>query len=494
MLNRPWLSFGLALAAFACHRSQSTTAPSTAALVSSVSQAASSSKQPAATAVATLIVTTGTAPFARSVVRASPTQVDSNVIVRRSNLLQSITGFGGAFNEKGWEALLTLSPAERDEVIKALFDPVSGLRFNRARAPVGASDYAVDRYTLDETPGDLEMRKFSIERDRLRLIPYIRAALQVRPDLEIWASAWTPPSWMKTNRAFDGGAFKDEPKMYAAYALYLAKYVDSYRQEGIKVFMVVPQNEPGQLTHYPSCDWKPSQYVTFIRDYLGPTFRERNEAAAIFVGTINRGDWDVMAVLDDAPTLAQIAGVAVQWDGIRHVVGIRRAFPQLEIMQSETECGNNHWQAGYNPTQAPNNFSYAVHTWRKFRDFMTAGASSYFLWNMVLDEQGKNIDSLAPWPQNSAVVINRSTRQVAYTPMFYATKHFSGLVDIGSHLVQTEGDYADRIAFVNPDGSAVVELLNTSTRQTRVSVAVDARAFVLDLPAESFATLLVAPG
>lgn len=494
MLNRLMRCLGLALVVCACHRSPSTTARRTTTGASGTPRAVSSSKQPTLAADATLIVTTATAPFARFVIGASPTQAAPNVVVKRSALLQAITGFGGAFNEKGWEALWTLNPVDRDEVIKALFDPVSGLRFNRARSPVGASDYAVGRYTLDETPGDFEMKTFSIERDRQRLIPYIKAAMKVRPTLEIWASAWTPPTWMKTNRAFDGGAFKDEPKAYAAYALYLARYVESYREEGIKVFMVVPQNEPGQLTHYPSCDWKPSQYVTFIRDYLGPTFRARHETATIFVGTINRGDWDIMAVLNDAPTLAQIAGVAVQWDGIQHVVGVRQAFPRLEIMQSETECGNNHWQPGYNPNLAPNDFSYAVHTWRKFRDFITAGASSYFLWNMVLDEQGKNIDSRAPWPQNGAIVIDRATRHARYTPMFYATKHFSGLVDVGSHLAKTEGDYADRIAFVNPDGSTVVELLNASVMLTRLTIAVDSDTYVLDLPAESFATLLVAPG
>ncbi|MEJ2345996.1 MAG: glucosylceramidase, partial [Gammaproteobacteria bacterium] len=99
------------------------------------------------------------------------------------------------------------------------------------------------------------------------------------------------------NQAFDGGAMKDEPRVYDAYALYLARFVESYRAQGIDISMVVPQNEPGQLTHYPSCDWRPAQYVAFIRDHLGPTFRRRGLATQIFVGTINRQDWDVFSVL-----------------------------------------------------------------------------------------------------------------------------------------------------------------------------------------------------
>jgi hypothetical protein len=111
--------------------------------------------------------------------------------------------------------------------------------------------------------------------------------------------------------------------------------------------------------------------------------------------------------------------------------------------------------------------------------------------NMVLDEQGKNIDSISPWPQNSAVVVERLARRAIYTPMYWATKHYSGLIDVGARLVHSDGAYNDQIAFVNPDGSAVVELLNVEKASAKVIVAVGTRSFAVELPAESFATLIV---
>ena len=75
---------------------------------------------------------------------------------------QAIEGFGGAFNEKGWQALSVLSAAQRHEVMRQLFDPATGLGFSVCRVPIGASDYALDRYTLNETAGDFEMNHFSI--------------------------------------------------------------------------------------------------------------------------------------------------------------------------------------------------------------------------------------------------------------------------------------------------------------------------------------------
>jgi len=379
-------------------------------------------------------------------------------------------------------------------VLRSLFDQKDGLDFDFCRTPIGSSDYATSRYTLDEAPGDYEMKRFSIERDKQKLIPYLKAALAIRPGLKLWASAWTPPTWMKTNKAFDRGAMRDDPKVYAAYALYLLKYVESYRAEGIDISMVVPQNEPAQLTDYPSADWTPAQYVTFIRDHLGPLLKARSPATRLFVGTINKDDWNVVSVLGDPGVLPFVSGVGLQWMGLKQLPAVRAAFPGLFIMQSETECGNNHWQPGFNPERPPNDFGYAAHTWRKFRDFIGGGASSYMLWNMVLDEQGKSIDSKRPWPQNAAVVIDRPTKRPFYTPMYWVTKHFSALVRRGARLVESSGTHAERIAFVNPDQSVVVELMNDAEMPKTLVVVARGRSHRVELPARTFATLVVPNG
>jgi glucosylceramidase len=435
------------------------------------------------------IVTTGAAPFASAELPRGERQGAPELVVLADQARHEVHGFGGAFNEHGWDALSVLPAGERQAALAALFDPGTGLGLAYGRIPIGASDYALDRYTLDEAPGDYEMASFSIQRDRRLLIPFIQAALKLRPGLKLWASAWTPPTWMKTNRAFDGGAFEDDPKVYAAYALYLARFVESYRAEGIEVSMLVPQNEPGQLTHYPSCDWTPAQYVTFIREHLGPTFQHRSLSTQIFVGTVNKADWDILSVLNDSGASRFVAGAALQWHALRQVAPVHAAFPNLTIMQSETECGNNHWQPGYNPERAPNDFGYAAYTFRKLRDFISAGASSYMLWNLVLDEHGKNIDSEHPWPQNGAIIVDRTTRQVTLTPLYWVTKHFSALIQPGARVVASSGAFADQIVFLNPDGTRVVELLNESAAPLTLTVIDGSRRQPVELPAQTFGTL-----
>ena len=109
----------------------------------------------------------------------------ADIYVYPDSLLQNVAGFGGTFNELGWDALQCLSPAERDKVMAALFSE-DGIRFALGRTPVGASDYSMGYYSYNDVKDDYTMRNFSIDRDRYILIPYIKEALKLRPDLKMW--------------------------------------------------------------------------------------------------------------------------------------------------------------------------------------------------------------------------------------------------------------------------------------------------------------------
>ena len=193
--------------------------------------------------------------------------------------------FGGTFNEKGWVALSLLTGEEREAVLKAFFDPEEGARFNICRVPIGASDYAVSRYTHNETKNDYEMKNFSIARDHEYLLPYIKGAMRYRPDLKVWGSVWTPPTWMKTNGAFDGGQMKHEsqsirPMLYTWHAL----WKNTGKRASISLCRRRRMNRKSPPTTRVAL--VPQQFLVFIRDYLGPLFAERNPDAEIMLGTI----------------------------------------------------------------------------------------------------------------------------------------------------------------------------------------------------------------
>lgn len=410
---------------------------------------------------------------------------------------QTIEGFGGCFNEKGWEALSVLTREERLAVMRRIFDPVEGLGFSVCRMPIGANDYAFDHYTLNETPLDCEMNHFSIERDRIRLIPYIKEAMSIQPKLRLWASAWTPPTWMKDNRAFDSGNFLDDPKIYRAYALYLLKFIQAYRREGFSVELVAVQNEPGTLTNYPSCDWTPAQYLIFIRDYLGPLFQQEGMHNAIMLGTFNQPKLlnHALTVLLDPNARRFVSVAGMQWYSLGIMDQLKAAAPGLTVWQTETDCGNWFWLPNHNPDMPQNDILYAGFTWEKIRDWLKAGVTVYELWNLALKPDGKSIDAKKPWPQNSMITIDPATRAVRYTPLYGAIGSFSKFVPPGSRRIETEGLSADvdAVAFDDPAGRIVVTLYNRKTDPVSTKVQVRRAVYIASMPPQSFATLVV-PG
>jgi glucosylceramidase len=415
---------------------------------------------------------------------------------------QTWMGFGGTFNEAGWDALAVLDPTERDRAIRLLFDMAAGAGFDWGRIPIGASDYAIDRYSLAETPDDFTMTNFSIERDREMLIPYIKAALSVKPDVRLWASPWSPPAWMKDNNNLDGlvndveANMKDDPQILEAYALYFARFVEEYAAEGLTIDHVQPQNEPGYATRYPSCLWSSNLMTTFVRDYLGPTLATRVPTTGIWLGTMSRDDSgntdhsDVTAVMGDSSAASYIQGIGLQWNMMGYTSGYVSDYG-VPVMQTEHKCGNYHWNpAGFpafNPDQPPNDHAYGVESWGYLRDWIKAGVSIYNAWNMVLDTKGHNLDEVRPWPQNALLVVDRTTNTLIETAAYYAFRHFSQFVDVGATRVDVSSN--DAVAFENPDGSIVTVLYNSGGSPANTALGVGGTTVEFTIPANGFATV-----
>jgi hypothetical protein len=159
------------------------------------------------------------------------------------------------------------------------------------------------------------MENFSIARDEQTLIPYVRAALDFRPDLRLWAIPWSPPAWMKTNGSLDDGSIRDEPQVLEAYALYFARYVEAYGDAGFEIEAIAIQNDPSFGGDYPTCLWTPELYQRFETDYLVPTFAARDVPADLWLGAFGDPPDEaiVTELLADADAVAAASAVALQY-------------------------------------------------------------------------------------------------------------------------------------------------------------------------------------
>lgn len=409
------------------------------------------------------------------------TEATTNAIkLDASTTFQTIDGFGGCFNELGWEALQAI-PADRAEAaLKELFSP-EGANFTLGRAPIGANDFSLGWYSLNETPGDYEMKHFSIERNREALIPFIKAAMKYQPKLGIWASPWCPPSWMTTNGRYRQGRIKSDPKTLAAYALYFSKFVQAWHAEGINLYAVYPQNEPLLNDNlYPQCKWTGAEINTFLRDHLLPQLKKDHVKVEVWLGTLvndNIADY-VEPVLGDPKTLAGITGVGFQYGGQKIMRATHEKFPDKKLAQTETECygGWNAWDQG-------------MITFNRIIENTSNFANSYFFWNMVLDESGL---SRWNWRQNSLLTVDRKTETVKYNSEFYAMKHFSATVMPGARRIAVSGGlFKHVVAFQNPDGSKVLAFANDADQNISSTLQEGSSAFQLDVPAKSINTVIL---
>ena len=430
---------------------------------------------------------------------------------------QEIDGWGGALNERGWTAMAVLPEAERDNVMKAIFD-TAHCAMNIGRISMGANDYSLSHYSCDDSPGDYTMSNFSLEKDRVNVIPFALAAKAINPDMLFWGSPHSPPAWMKQNNNMIDGSLNTDDATRAAYALYFQKWIEGMEGEGIHIYAVHVQNEPNITGNgYPACLMSGAEMGTLIKDYIGPQLRNNGLATEIWVGTLhstNPGFTSfypeyITPTLGDAGTASYISGVGMQWNALANAHEVRDNYPDMKTMQTETQCGNFYWANDYNAEKAPNDWGYGVFTFHQMLQWLRAGVNSYCQWNIVLDEIGKSNSVTNPWPQNSMISIDQTTGAVQYNPQFYAAQHFSHFVKPGAKRIGTGGNYnvgganllsvnigqgvtdGDMMAFRNPNGDKVLVARNSSAADITVAVKIGSMKFKPTIPANSLNTFLI---
>jgi glucosylceramidase len=405
---------------------------------------------------------------------------------------QKILGFGGCFNELGAEALQLTDESSRKAFLDELFlDENCG--FNYGRVPIGANDFSLEWYSCDECDGDFELKSFNIDRDKKYTLPFAAEAAKRQKELTLFASPWSPPTWMKTKKAYNFGTMRMEPEYLTAYADYFVKFVKAYAENGFKVEQIHVQNEPMADQKFPSCKWTGEDMKTFIGEYLGPAFEKSGLDTEIWLGTINGPFVDFMmantpfgeyydgfanTVLSDEKASKYITGVGLQWGGKHVFEQIEASYPELRYMNTESECGDglNSWQ----------HMEYIFNQmWLYFRH----GIERYTYWNMALKNGGI---STWGWSQNSLCTVNPETGELKLTPEFYLMKHLSHFVKSGARYLSVKGKFASNsIAFENPDGSIVIAVGSSMNRDRQFSFIHNDISFSATIPAHSIHTFVI---
>ena len=108
-----------------------------------------------------------------------------------------------------------------------------------------------------------------------------KASVAINPNLEVFASSWSPPAADKacncvngpgsgqaanTNTNFAPAAGSTNvPSNLPAFATYQAGFAQTMKNTyGVDLYAISPQNEPDWNTTYDSCLWTPAQFDTYV--------------------------------------------------------------------------------------------------------------------------------------------------------------------------------------------------------------------------------------
>ena len=422
-----------------------------------------------------------------------PVESEISVFVAPNKKFQTFMGIGGAITDASAEVFAKLTPAKQAELLSAYYNKDNGIGYSLLRTSIHSSDFSSGSYTYIEE-GDQELKTFSIEHDQQYRIPMIKKAIQsAGGNLLLYASPWSPPSFMKSNGTMlRGGTLL--PQFYQAWANYYVKFVKAYEKAGMPIWGITIQNEPMATQKWESCLFTATAERDFLKNYLGPTMQKEGLGGKkIVVWDHNRDLMNHRAnVIFDDPEASKYAwGMGFHWyetwsggePMFENVKKVHEAYPSKNLLFTEG-CVERFDAKKYQFWGNAERYGKSM-----INDFNN-GTVGWTDWNILLDENGgpnhKGNFCFAP------IHANMQTGELIYTPSYYYIGHFSKFIRPNAKRVSTVSSRSNLLStsFANTNGKLVTVVMNQSENTITYNLIVGAEKSVIAIPAHAIQTLV----
>jgi glucosylceramidase len=276
--------------------------------------------------------------------------------------------------------------------------------------------------------------------------------------------------------------------------------LQEYEKHGIFIDYLSLFNEPGIYTKIPY-----TKIRDLLKNHVGPLFEKEGVKTKIQLSEAPSREEakNYETVLSDPAARQYVASLpyhGYDFKNFEVIANLHKKYPELPLWMTEI-CWA--YEAG-----APRHVPLPRYDWED-GDFwvnqivsdLEVGAAAWIYWNTILDEKG------GPWAispvhgnpdpnvQHPVVIINRQTKQVTYTGLYYYLAHFSKFVRPGAVRIDTKGAVSGVrcVAFRRPEGGIVAQLINSRQAETTVRLESGGRVLRVSLPAISITTCLWKP-
>lgn len=422
-----------------------------------------------------------------------PKETEICVFVDPGKTFQTYFGTGAALTDASAETFYKLPKDKQQEVLQAFFDKEKGIGYTVARTNINSCDFSSDMYTY-VADNDKELKTFNIDHDKKYKIPFIKEAMKAAGGkLNLFASPWSPPAWMKDNNdMLHGGKLK--PDFYNSWAMYYTKFIKEYEKEGIPVWGISVQNEPMATQRWESCLYTAEEERDFLKNHLGPTMeKEGLKDKKIIVWDHNRDlIYQRAQTYFNDPEAAKYAwGIGFHWyedwsGGTPMYENLKRvyeAFPDKNILFTEG-CAESFNASRYNAWVLGEEYGRSM-----INDYNN-GMVGFTDWNIILDETGgpNHVQNFCFAPVHG----DTKTGQLIYTNAYYYIGHFSRFIQPGAKRISAAASRSQLLttAFRNEDGKIVVVVMNQGNQSFPYYLWINGKAAEVKARPHSIATLV----
>lgn len=373
---------------------------------------------------------------------------------------QQFIGFGGAITQAAGIVYQQLSKEKQEEFLNEYFKTC---KYNLCRVPIGSCDFSPEMYSYSYKK---DLSDFSIEKDHKYIMPLLKDALRINPELKLLASPWSPPAFMKNNKMLTLGGRLNE-KYYELYALYLAKYIKEYEKEGINIQYTTIQNEPNATQIWESCLFNKEEEMRFLNAFLKPVFENENIKTKILVYDHNKEK--LFSRAEYMLNNSNIDGIAYHWYTGDHFESVKlcsELYPNKLLIHTEGCVGFSN----FNKEDEIKNAEIYAHD---IIGDLSSGCNGYIDWNILLDSRGgpnhkKNYC-------NSPVMVTKEENDYYKNLSYYYIAQFAKVILPNSRKIAVS-KYIDKIelvAFKNENEDIGIVLLNRNDTNYEYNLCLD---------------------
>ncbi len=425
--------------------------------------------------------------------KGQPFENEITIFVDPDKTFQTFFGIGAALTDASAETFYKIPKDKQQEILRAYFNKETGIGYTVARTNIHSCDFSSGSYTYVQE-GDKDLATFNIDHDRTYKMPFIKEAMAAAGGkLELFASPWSPPAFMKDNNNMLKGG-KLMPAFYESWALYYTRFIKEYEKAGIPIWGISIQNEPMATQTWESCVYTAEEERDFLKNHLGPTMkREGLQDKKIIVWDHNR---DLMyqraqTYFKDPEASKYIWGIGFHWyedwsGGVPMYDNVRRvheAFPDKNIFFTEG-CAESFDASKYKSWALGEEYGRSMIT-----DFNN-GMVGFTDWNILLDETGgpNHVQNFCFAPVHA----DTKTGEVIYTSSYYYIGHFSKFIKPGAKRIAAASSRSQLLttAFRNTDGTTVVVVMNQGNTNTPYSLWINGKAATTEAQPHSISTLV----